>query len=85
MGTTDLNLDEDNIDRYNFDKSVTSQADARNARNETSRASIIGSMMSSFEGFADYGVAVDVICIGLLWCLLSSALKQYLLQRVKRE
>lgn len=82
MGTTDLNLDEDNIDRYNFDKSVTSQADARN---ETSRASIIGSMMSSFEGFADYGVAVDVICIGLLWCLLSSALKQYLLQRVKRE
>ena len=82
MGTTDLNLDEDNIDRYNFDKSVTSQADARN---ETSRASIIGSMMSSFEGFADYGVAVDVICIGLLWCLLSLALKQYLLQRVKRE
>ena len=82
MGTTDLN-----IDRYNFDcvLSVTSQADARNARNETSRASIIGSMMSSFEGFADYGVAVDVICIGLLWCLLSSALKQYLLQRVKRE
>ena len=79
MGTTDLN-----IDRYNFDcvLSVPSQADARN---ETSRASIIGSMMSSFEGFADYGVAVDVICIGLLWCLLSSALKQYLLQRVKRE
>ena len=79
MGTTDLN-----IDRYNFDcvLSVTSQADARN---ETSRASIIGSMMSSFEGFADYGVAVDVICIWLLWCLLSLALKQYLLQRVKRE
>ena len=42
-------------------------------------------MMSSFEGLADYGVAVDVICIGLLWCLLSLALKQYLLQRVKRE
>ena len=79
MGTTDLN-----IDRYNFDcvLSVTSQADDRN---ETSRASIIGSMMSSFEGFADYGVAVDVICIGLLWCLLSLALKQYLLQRIKRE
>ena len=79
MGTTDLN-----IDRYNFDcvLSVTSQADARN---ETSRASIIGLMMSSFEGFADYGVAVDVICIGLLWCLLSLALKQYLFQRVKRE
>ena len=42
-------------------------------------------MMFSFEGFADYGVAVDVICIGLLWCLLSLALKQFLLQRVKRE